>query len=401
VLTATRVRQAKPKTNAYKLVDGGGLYLYVSPKGAKSWRYDFRLAGRRETLVIGQYPDKDLAEARNDHQGARKVVARGESPARAKQADKLAKRGAAEDTFAGNAEEWFKRKAASRSASWRDNARRWLDRDILPAIGRKPIRDVTAADVLTLLRKMESSGIARSAEYARQVIVQVFQYAIQNLRVNVNPAREVKGAIELPPPVRRAPLTIKEIPAFMRAADRYTGRPETKLAIRLLALTFVRKMELVEATWDEIDFDNAQWRIPVERMKADAPHIVPLSSQAMNALIELKKVSGKSRYLFPHLSRLDAPMGASTLNCAFERIGYGGRFTPHGLRATASTILNEQGFRVDVIERQLAHAERNAVRAAYNHADYLDERRSMMQHWADYLDALANGATVHNLRRTA
>ena len=242
------------------------------------------------------------------------------------------------------------------------------------------------------MRSLSESGKAKSAEYARQVIAQVFQYAIQNLLAKVNPAREVRGAIVIPPAKKRPPLSEKELPAFLVAIDGYPGRPETKIALRLLALTFTRKLELVEAEWSEIDLDAAEWRIPAERMKAAEQHIVPLAPQAVEAFKQLRPLSGQSEYVFPNLGDPDRPMSGSTINAAFDRIGYGeGRFTLHGLRKTASTILNEQGFRADVIEWQLAHTERNKVRAAYNHAEYLPERRQMMRHWADYLDALASG----------
>ncbi len=393
-LSATAVAKSKHTIKAYKLADGGGLYLYVAPipSRARSWRYDYRIAGKRETLVLGQYPDLELAEAREAHRAARKLVARGESPSQAKRVAKLSKMLQTANTFAATAEEWFDKKKGDKSASWKDNVRRWLDKEIYPAIGRKPLADVTPADVLAMMRAMSESGKPKSAEYARQVVAQVFQYAIQNLRTKFNPAREVQGAIVIPAPRKRPPLSEKELPAFLHAIDRYCGRPETKLALRLLALTFTRKSELVEAQWPELDLDGAEWRIPAERMKAAERHIVPLAPQAVEAFRQLKQINGSSEYVFPNFGRLNAPMSGSTINAAFERIGYGnGKFTPHGLRKTASTILNEQGFRSDVIERQLAHAERNKVRAAYNHAEYLPERRQMMRHWADYLDGLASG----------
>ena len=227
------------------------------------------------------------------------------------------------------------------------------------------------------------------------VIAQVFQYAIQNLLAKVNPAREVRGAIVIPPAKKRPPLSEKELPAFLVAIDGYPGRPETKIALRLLALTFTRKLELVEAEWSEIDLDAAEWRIPAERMKAAEQHIVPLAPQAVEAFKQLRPLSGQSEYVFPNLGDPDRPMSGSTINAAFDRIGYGeGRFTLHGLRKTASTILNEQGFRADVIERQLAHTERNKVRAAYNRATRLAERRKMMQAWANYLETLRVGGEV-------
>jgi len=317
---------------------------------------------------------------------------------------RIERRAAAEiagDTVKALAESWYAQKAPHRSTSWRDNVRRWLDQDVYPAIGSWAVTDVKPADVLGIVRRVAEERGARSAEYLRQTLAQVYAHAIRNLRATANPARDVRGAIERPDPKRRAPLSANEIPAFLEAVDRYPGRLSTKLAIKLLLLTFVRKGELIGATWDEIDLARAEWRIPAGRMKMRDPHIVPLSRQAVEAFRDLKALASGSQYVLPNLGSLDRPMGASSLNVAFDRMGYGERFTPHGVRATASTILNEQGFRSDVIERQLAHTERNRVRAAYNHADYLEERGSMMQQWADYIDGLCAGADVTPIRRVA
>jgi len=401
VLTDTKVRLAKALRKPYKRSDGGGLYLYVTPAGAKSWRYDYRLHRKRETLTFGLYPDVSLAEARERHRAARRSVERGQSPARAKQVQKRASREIAGDTVEALAESWYAQKGPHRSASWRDNARRWLEQDVYPAIGSRPVTEVKPADVLDIVRRVAEERGARSAEYLRQTLSQVYGHAIRNLRATTNPARDVRGAIEHPEPKRRAPLSAKEIPGFLGAVDTYPGRLSTKLAIKLLLLTFVRKSELIGASWGEIDFDRDEWRIPAERMKMRDPHIVPLSRQALEAFHELKALSSGSEFVLPNLGSLKRPMGANSLNVAFDRMGYGERFTPHGVRATASTILNEQGFRPDVIERQLAHAERNRIRAAYNHADYLPERRAMMQQWADYIDSLCAGADVTPIRRAA
>jgi integrase len=404
VLTDTKVRQAKARQKPYKLADEAGLYLYVSPAGAKSWRYDYRLHGKRETLTLGRYPDVSLAGengARERHREARKLVEKGESPARVKQIRRRAAAEIAGDTVKALAESWYSQKAQYRSSSWQDNVRRWLDQDVYPAIGSWPVMDVKPADVLDLVRRVANERGQCSAEYLRQMLAQVYEHAIRNLRATTNPARDVRGAIERPAPKRRPPLSANEIPAFLGAVDAYPGRLSTKLAIKLLLLTFVRKSELIGATWDEIDFDRAEWRIPGERMKMRDPHIVPLSRQAVEAFRELKALASGSEYVLPNLGSLKRPMGASSLNVAFERMGYGERFTPHGVRATASTILNEQGFRPDVIERQLAHTERNRIRAAYNHADYLEERGSMMQQFADYIDGLCAGADVTPIRRVA
>jgi integrase len=328
-------------------------------------------------------------------------VERRESPARVKQIRRRAAAEIAGDTVKALAESWYAQKGPHRSASWRDNVRRWLDQDVYPPIGSWAITAVKPADVLDLVKRVANERGARSAEYLRQMLAQVYEHAIHNLRATTNPARDVRGAIERPAPKHREPLSANEIPDFLEAVDAYSGRLSSKLAIKVLLLTFVRKSELIGATWEEIDFNRAEWRIPGERMKMKGPHIVPLSRQAAECFRELKALSSGSAFVLPNIGSLKRPMGASSLNVAFERMGYGERFTPHGVRATASTILNEQGFRPDVIERQLAHAERNRIRAAYNHADYVEERRAMMQQWADYIESLCAGADVTPIHRVA
>jgi len=400
MLTDIKARQARPKEKPYKLTDHGGLYLYIAPTGAKSWRYDYRLHGRRETLTIGKYPETNLAEARVKHAESRRKVAQGESPAATKRSAKRDEKfeAAATNTFCAVAEEWYHAKAPHRSESWREANRRWLDKEVHPIMGNRRLAEITPADVLDIMRRIEGRGAARSAGYVRLLVSQVFQHAIRNLRASYDPAQSLRGALTMPAVKHHASLLAKDIPAFIEALDAYTGTMQTKLGSKVLLLTFVRKQELVQATWDEVDFMRAEWRIPAERMKMRDPHIVPLSRQALEGFQDLKQVACGSRYVLPNYGSLDKPMGANTFNVAFERMGYGGRFTPHGLRATASTILNERGFKADVIERQLAHTERNRIRAAYNRAEYLDERRAMMQSWADYIDALCSGGNVVAIR---
>lgn len=401
MLTDTKVKQSRAKSAPYKLADSQGLYLYVSGTAAKSWRYDYRFAGKRYTLTHGRYPDLSLAKARERHQEARTALDRGENPAQVKRQTKQTRMIEAGDTFKAIAESWFSDKEAGRSASWNDNNRRWLDKEIYPYIGTLPMRAIRPADVLELVKRVEKAGKARSAVCVRQLIAQVFDYAISHLRADANPAHSIKGAIQVPEAKGSRPLTPKQIPALLEAVDNYTGKVQTKYALRLLFLTMTRKTELTEAKWEEIDLPGAEWRIPAERMKSGQQHIVPLCKQALAYFKELKKLAGDSDFVFPHLGRKDRPMGASTLNVMFDRIGYGGKFSPHGIRKTASTLLNEQGFRADVIERQLAHVERDTVRAAYNKAEYLEERRGMLQQWANYLDSLCAGADVVAIRRKA
>lgn len=394
MLTDTKARTARATGKPRKLTDRDGLYLFITPNGAKSWRYDYRLAGARETLTIGRYPDTPLTKARDKLAKARELVAQGVSPAKAKQADKAQKKLARANTVQALAEKWYTTRAPARSASWRDLARRWLDKDIYPALGSKPIQEVTTDDVERLVRRVAEKRGAKSAYAMRLTLASVYKSLPRALGLG-NPARDVAGVIELPTPKRKGrALSAKEIPAFLDAADRYPGRPQTKLAIRLLMLTFPRKRELIEATWSEIDLERGEWVIPAERMKMDKPHIVPLSRQAAECFEKLQPLAFGSDYVFPNLGNPKKPMGASTLNKVFGEIGWGGKFTPHGVRATASTWLNAQGWPADAIERQLAHTERDLVRAAYNHADHMGERIKMMQAWGDYIDGLCSGKIV-------
>lgn len=392
MLTDTKARAAKAKGKHYKLADRDGLYLFITPAGAKSWRYDYRIAGARQTLTIGRYPEISLEDARDKLAKARRMVAKEESPAEAKQADKAQAKFAHANTVRALGEKWYLDRQAARSKSWCGNARRFLEQDIYTALGNKPIREVTADDIERLVRKVAEKRGAKSAHYMRLTLAGLFKSLPRHLGIG-NPARDVGMIIELPKPTPKGrPLTAKEIPVFLDAVDRYPGRVATKLAVKLLMLTFVRKRELVEVAWDEVDVERGEWVIPAERMKMDKPHIIPLSRQASDCFEKLKPLSFSSRYVFPNLGNPNKPMSGSTLNKVFDTIGYGGgRFTPHGVRSTASTELNAQGWPADAIERQLAHTERDLVRAAYNHADFMKDRRKMMQAWADYLEVLAQG----------
>ena len=397
MLTDTKARLAKARSTPYKLADQGGLYLHISTTGAKSWRYDYRLRQRRETLTIGKYPDVTLARARELHAEARREVAKGNSPAKAKRQERETR----SDTFHAVASEWYSTLAPHRSASWREATQRWLTQELYPAIGSKPMSDIKPADILSVMRRLEARGIACTANHVRQTASRVFQHAIRNLRADYDPARSLRGAVVIPRTEHHAALAAKDIPAFLLAIEADSGNWATRLAVKLLLLTLVRKSELLNATWGEVDLDKAEWRIPAGRTKMRALHIVPLSKQAIECFQKLQALCCGSKYVLPHHGDLGRPMGHSTLNAMFERMGYQGTLTVHGLRATASTILHEQGFKPDVIDRQLAHTERNKVRASYNHAQYFEERRHMLAHWANYLDAVASGAAVTAFRGRA
>jgi integrase len=393
MLTDTKARQVRAAHKPLKLADQGGLYLFVAPTGVKAWRYDYRHLGRRQTLSVGPYPELSLKTARERHAEARRQLEDGKNPSALKRAQKVSKRRAASNTFEAIAQEWFEELKPHRSSSWCAGTKGWFVNHIYPVLGAQPIDSIDAADILGLIRKIANAGKPRTAEHVRWIISRVYSHAIRNLQTKQNPAREIRGAIALPPITHAKRLNAKTLPTFLEEIDGYrSGRPETRIALKLLMLTFVRKNELCAATWDEFDLENHLWRIPAARMKMRQEHVVPLSRQALALLKELQGLSGQFKHLFPHYGDPKRHMNDETLNAAFTKLGYTGTFTPHGVRATASTLLNERGWRPDVIERQLAHAERNRSRASYNHADYLEDRTKMMQSWANYLDELAAGA---------
>lgn len=386
-----------PEKNV-KIPDEKGLYLFVTPKGLKSWRYDYRLGGKRATVTFGKFPDVSLADARRKHLEARSNLANGGDPARKKKVEKLVRQNLLVNTFDDVAKAWFDGKVGRRSRVWSDTHSLYLKRDLSPSLGTLPLAEITGEALLAVLEKCRTKRGTKTADRVRQTAVQVFDYGKRKLKVTYNVARGLVGWAEgeMPGKEHRAWLKSAELPAFLAAVDEYSGYLTTKYAATLLLLTIVRKRELTEAQWKEFDLEKAMWVVPAERMKMPTEekgrrhkgHEVPLSAQAVMALTELRPYCSGSDFLFPSNVSLEKPMSPSTLNVMFKRMGYAGLLTPHGMRATASTILNEKGFRGDVIERQLAHVERNQVRRAYNHAEFLEERREMMQAWADYLDEI-------------
>jgi integrase len=392
-LTNIEINQAKTDDKPFKMPDGNGLYLLVT-RTSKSWRFDYRIGGKRGTMVYGLTTELTTSKARERHREARQLLASGVDPAAHKRLAKLALHASFGDTFEATAKHWYDAKNELRSKPWRDANSLYLRRDLNPIIGNVPLEQVDAQTLLNVLESVARERGIKTAERVRQTAVQVFDHGMRKLKVQANPARVLQGWADIPAQVSHEPLREDEIHEFVERLDADTGAASTKLCILLMLLTFVRKNEIVQARWDEFDFDNAAWTIPAERMKMRDPHVVPLSRQAIATLEQLKPLSFGSAYLFPSNSSLMKPMGMSTPNVAFERMGYGGRFTPHGIRATASTWLNNRGVRADVIERQLAHVERNRVRAAYNRANYWSERVAAMQMWADFV--LANVAEPSN-----
>ena len=387
-LTDKAIRNAKPKAKPFKLSDGGGLFLLVQPSGSKWWRYKYRIAGKEKLLALGSYPLVGLKEARDRHFHARKALDAGNDPSQVK---REAKRIAAikyENTFEVMAREWHQNRLSKWTPSHAARILKRMEADIFPKLGSRPIADITASDLLGVLRKVEERSALDLTHRLLQTCNQVFSYALVTERVSRNPAAELRGALQPVVKDNHAYLKADELPEYLAKLANYEGNPQTRLALKFLLLTFVRTGELRGAEWTEIDFEKAEWRIPAERMKMREQHIVPLSSQAIKTLRELQPHTGQWKFVFPNQHKPSGCMSENTILYALYRMGYHSRATGHGFRATASTILNEEGFKHDVIERQLAHGERDKIRAAYNHAQYLPERRQMMQWWADYLDGL-------------
>lgn len=385
-LSDAQARNAKPKAKPYKIADGEGLFLLIMPSGSKYWRLKYHYAGKEKVLALGVYPEISLTDARDRRSQARKVLASGKDPGEAKREAKRISVVNNANSFEVVAREWFE----NRKHVWAQSSKRtklvYLERYLLARIGHRPIAEIAAPEVLAMLRVIEGKGTLDTARRVMQMCGQIFMYAIATGKVERNPVPDLRGALKTPVVKHHSFLQAADLPPFLRKLDSYDGSSQTKLALRLLLFTFVRTNELRGAKWSEIDWDKSEWRIPAQRMKMKELHIVPLSRQVVEILLELKKITGSHEYILPNQHNPATFMSENTMLYAIYRMGYHSRATGHGFRSTASTILNEHEFRADVIERQLAHGERNRVRAAYNHAQYLTERRKMMQWWADYLD---------------
>ena len=400
-LTDSAIRNAKPKEKQYKMTDGSGLYLLVTPKGGKWWRLDYRFNGKRKTLSMGIYPDVSLKSARDKRDKARKQIADGIDPGELRKATKASQSDA--NGFEAVAREWWGKHEPNWSQTHSSRILLRLEKDVFPWIGNRPIGEITAPELLTVLRRIENRGAVETAHRIHQSCGQIFRYAVATGRAERDPSADLKGAL---PPTRQkhhASITDpKKIGELLRAIDGYEGSFTTRCALQLASMTFVRPGELRHAEWPEIHLDKAEWRIPAEKMKMRTLHIVPLSTQAIAVLEEIKPLTGRGKYVFPGVRTNKRPMSENTVNAALRRLGYTKEeMTGHGFRSMASTILNEQGRNRDAIERQLAHAERNSVRAAYNYAEHLKERARMMQEWADYLDKLKAGAEIIPINQSA
>lgn len=393
-LTDTKIRTSKPAEKAYKLQDGQGLYLEVRPNGAKTWRCRYWINGDDGIFTIGDYPAVSLADARKEKEWAKEQAKLGLNPTRVRDAEKMARMNDHATTFELVAESWIEHAGDGWSDAYRTLIKRTLKNDVFPKIGKLPIRSVEAPHLLRVIRAVEKRGAPSVALLIRMWAGQIFRYAILESMATGDPSGALRGAIKRKAVRHNPPLSADEIPKFVAKIETHGGRPATRSAIRLMMLTFLRTKELTGARWSEIDLDNGEWRVPAERMKMarymlpGEVHLVPLCRQAVDLLRVLRKETGKRDHLFPNARNPKTHMSRTSINRVIERMGYAGEFSGHGFRTTASTQLHELGFRSDVIERQLAHTERDKVKATYNHAEYIVERREMMQAWADWIDRI-------------
>lgn len=412
-LTQKQIDACKPRAKPYRSWDADGMYLEVTPAGGRWWRLAYRYEGKRKLLSLGTYPEVTLANARTRRHDARELLAAGTDPSANRKALKRAVRTAAANSFEAIAREWHGKRVATWAPTHAADVMRRLEANLFPEIGGKPIKDINAQTVLAAARKVESRGAHDLSHRMVGVASQVFRYAVSTGACDSDPCRDLRGALTPNSARKQAAVKLEEFPALLRAMEGYAeiGDQQTALALRLLCLTFVRTNELIGAERTEfkgLDGDAPLWEIPAERMKLTVKdkdddnnaHFVPLSRQAVAVIKELMGLSSGSRFLLPGRNP-DKPISNNTLLFALYRLGYKGKMTGHGFRAIASSALNEAGFRPDVIERQLAHREYNKVRRVYNRAEYLPERRTMMQQWADIVDSQARGSEVVPINRKA
>jgi integrase len=395
-LTAAFVKNVKAESKPKKYFDGNGMYLFVKPNstpyGAKYWRFDFRNNGKYKTLGLGTYPDMSLADARIEREKARQIVKEGVDPSAQRKAIKAVKIGQSVNTFEIIAREWLVTQSLHWVLSHATRNTRRLECHIFPLFGAKPIIEITPKELLDALQRIERRGTIETAHRVKSLCDQIFDFAINTLRCTYNPAHPIRKSLQKAKTNHFATITDPiEVGKLLRAIDSYKCFFVTQCALKLAPLVFVRPNELRRAEWSEIDLDACVWTIPAEKMKMKRKHSVPLSTQATAILQELKPFTGNKQFCFPGLRTSKRPMSENTVLGALRRMGYGTEeMCGHGFRSMASTLLNEKGWNRDAIERQLAHCPRDEVRAAYNHAEYLPERREMMQAWANYLDILKN-----------
>lgn len=402
MLTDAKLRNLKPKSKLYRVADGGGLNIEVQPTGARYWRYRYRFAGKQRMLSLGVYPTVSLFEARARREDARKLLLAGTDPSTRRKLDKLTAQMSADTAFEPVAREWLAGRG-NLADTTRVKLHWLLESFAFPWIGTRPVGDITAPELLAMLRRIESLGKLETTQRLKRVCGQIFRYAVATGRAERDPSADLRGVLVTGKVRHRASITDPvKVGELLRAMDGFAGSLVVSCALKLAPLVFVRPGELRKAEWEELALDAGEWRIPAERMKMREPHLVPLSVQAVAILRELHPLTGSGRYVFPSIRSLARPMSENTITVALRRLGYtGDEMTGHGFRSMASTLLHEQGWPSDVIERQLAHAERNKIKAAYNYAEYLPQRRKMMQAWADYLDMLKRGGNVVPIRKAA
>lgn len=390
-LSATTVKQAKPKEKDYKLTDERGLFLLVKTNGSKYWRQKYRFGGKEKLIAHGVYPDISLARARELRDEARTQIANGTDPNAVKRAQKWNMGVDGANSFRTVATEWFQTRMCDKSKSHQDRTWRALEKDLFPTLGNQPISGITAPELLYTLRKIESRGAIETAHRAKQTAGQIFRYAIVTGRAERDPSADLKEALKSPKTTHLAAITEpKEVGKLLRAIDNYRGTPTVMTALKLSPLLFCRPGELRNMEWQEINWEEERWELPAEKMKMKQPHIVPLSRQALGILKELQPLTGRGRYVFPSPRGASRPLSENGVRTALRSMGYDNEtMTPHGFRAMARTLLDEVlEFRIEWIEQQLAHAVKDANGRAYNRTKHLVQRKEMMQVWADYLDVL-------------
>lgn len=397
MLTIVAVRNAKPKQKVYRQFDERGLYLEVMPNGSKYWRMKYRFNGKDKRIAFGVYPEVSLAEARDKRDVARKLVSAGTDPSFARKEEKRQRVLRSIHTFEAVARTWHTAHAVKWGPFYSATIIRRLENDIFPYIGSRPIAEISPLELLETIKRIETRGAHELARRGMRLCGQIYKYAIPNGLAERNPAADLSGALAPYKKKHFAALDVKELPGFVQALERNDARlyQQTRNAVRLLMLTFTRTRELIEATWDEFDLEEGIWEIPAERMKMRKAHSVPLSRQAIEILKAQKEMAGKWKWVFPNQVRPVTSMSNNTILFAIGRLGYKGVMTGHGFRALAMTTIKEKlGYRHEVVDRQLAHAHRNSVDAAYDRAQFLDERKKMMQEWSDYIDAIAHERKV-------
>lgn len=400
MLTVPKIKNAKPSATPYKLTDGQGLTLLVKPDGTKAWRFRYRYGGRENMISFGNWPEVSIASARADRDQARAQLRAGTDPSAARRNARVARAVKSANTFEAVAEDWIEANKAKWIPSQVERIRSSLVRDILPALGSRPIAEITPAEVLDVVKRVERRGALEQASRVLQRMTAIFARGVQTLRCPTNPARELSGVVKKYRVQHRPSLALDQLPEFLRRVDNPGATAITKAAMLLIIMTACRVNEVLQGNWSEIDLDARLWRIPAERMKMHVAHDVPLPEQAVALLKGIRPKADTAGNIFPSPMKPGFPIHNNALLLYLRRMGYeAGSITIHGFRATFSTWANETGFDPDVIERCLAHQERNAVRRAYNRAQHLEDRRKLLQAWADMIDAKRAGAQVVPIRR--